>query len=170
MSSQFQIKSLKPDTGLEREDRNHIVRILSRILADEHMICVKTRKYHWNVVGPSFYMLHKLFGEQYDELTVAADRIAERIRAYGMPAIGTLEEFLDYTRLPESPGDYPSADEMLLNLVEDHETMMRNLRQDIQASAEHYHDEGTADLLTSLMQQHQQMAWMLRSSLPDAEL
>jgi len=61
-----------------------------RLLADEHILYVKTRKYHWNVVGELFHSLHNLFEEQYTILADRIDAIAERIRALGPPAIGTL--------------------------------------------------------------------------------
>lgn len=151
--------------GISEEHRQGVVNILTRVLADEHVLYIKTRKYHWNVVGPMFHSLHELFEEQYGELADNIDDIAERIRALGAPAVGTLEEFQRYTTLSEEPESYPDATAMLANLVADHETVIRNLRADQEACEKQYNDMGTNDFLIGLMQEHEEMAWMLRSFL-----
>jgi starvation-inducible DNA-binding protein len=75
-------------------------------------------------VGPQFYDLHKLFEAPYHELNAIVDNVAERARALGALAIGTLEEVVQYTRLTEHPGQYPNADAMLANLLTDHEAVI----------------------------------------------
>jgi starvation-inducible DNA-binding protein len=122
-------------------------------------------KYHWNVVEPQFNDLHKFFEEQYRELSEVVDDVAERIRALGDWSIGTLAEFQEHARLTEQPGEYPSAHDMLANLVQDHTAIIRQLREDLELCEEKYHDMGTNDFLTGLMQQHEKMAWMLRAFL-----
>ena len=127
-----------------------------------------TRNYHWNVVGPQFNDLHKFFEEQYNELNTVVDDVAERARALDGNAIGTLAEFVEHARLTEHPGQYPPAREMLANLLADHETVIRQLRVDLETSANTYQDAGANDFLTGLMEQHEKMAWMLRAFLADA--
>lgn len=127
------------------------------------MLYTKLRKFHWNVTGPQFHALHEFFENQYDEVKEIADRVAERARAHGGFAIGTLKEFLQQTRLQEQPDEYPNAHTMVANLVADHETMVRNLREDAQLCSETYKDVATEDLMIGLMQSHEEMAWMLRS-------
>jgi starvation-inducible DNA-binding protein len=126
---------------------------------------IKTRNYHWNVVGPQFNDLHKFFEAQYEKLNEIVDEIAERVRALGGISLGTLAEFLKHTRLKEYPGQNPSTHDMILNLLNDHEQLIRNLRVDLDTCDSKYHDVGTNDYLTGLMEKHEKMAWMLRSFL-----
>ena len=165
MSTKTKEMLIATDTGLSDEARDGVTNTLNTVLADLHMIYVKTRNYHWNVTGVHFMSLHELFETQYDALKVAADEIAERVRMYGKPAIGTMQEFINTSRLSESPGNIPDAQGMIENLMKDHETIARNLRMDIERCAEDFEDEATADLLTGLLQKHLEMAWMLRSHL-----
>jgi len=156
---------MKPNIGLADKDREGVVKILHTVLADEYVLNTKTKNYHWNVVGPQFHDLHKFLDGQYEELAEIVDDVAERARSLGGPALGTLGEFLKQTRLKEQPGQYPGAREMIANLLADHEALIRTLRVDLEACAERYHDIGTNDFLTGLMEKHEKMAWMLRACL-----
>ena len=154
---------MKVDIGLTEEQRQGVVALLGKLLADEYVLYTKTRNYHWNVVGPEFHTLHKFFEDQYNQLSERIDDIAERIRSLDFNAIGTLAECLEYTRLEEHPGQYPSARTMVTNLVADHEAILRQLRKDLETCEEQYHDLGTMNFLTDLMEQHEKTAWMLRA-------
>ena len=154
---------MTPKLGLSKENRKGVIDVLNLVLADEHALYTKLRNYHWNVVGAQFFALHEMFEDQYNIIKEEADVIAERVRAHGGFAIGTMKEFSERTRLTEQPGDYPVARTMVKNLVDDHETMVRNLREDAKTCADTYNDVGTEDLFIGLLQKHEDMAWMLRS-------
>lgn len=154
--------------GLSPAQRQGVVTILTKLLADEYVLYTKTRNYHWNVVGPQFNDLHKFFEAQYNELNTVVDDVAERARTLDGNAIGTMAEFVEHTRLSEHPGQYPPTRDMLANLLADHETVIRQLRVDLETSANTYQDMGTNDFLTGLMEQHEKMAWMLRAFLAAA--
>src|SRR5574341_717161 len=156
-------KQMKTSIGLSDKQREGVVRILSALLADEYVLYTKTRNYHWNVVGPQFNDLHKFFQSQYEDLDEVIDDVAERIRSIGGWSVATLTEFTKHTRLKEHPGEYHDARKMISNLVADHEAIIRNLRVDLETVADKYHDIGTNDFLTSLMEKHEKMVWMLRS-------
>lgn len=153
------------DIALDDDAREELAEMLNTILADEHTLYVKLRNYHWNVVGMEFYTLHELFEEQYNAVKVQADLIAERVRKIGHRSIGTMKDFLDYTRIAEAKDGVLSAEEMIQDLVDTNEAIIRNLRSDVEKSTEKYHDEGTGDLLIAAMREHESMAWMLRSLL-----
>ncbi|WP_309641152.1 DNA starvation/stationary phase protection protein [Flavobacterium sp.] len=141
------------------------VDLLSILLSDEMTLYVKTRKFHWNVAGESFMELHKLFQSQYTELEETIDEVAERINKLGEKTIGTMSEFIKLTRIKESPNGYPVQKEMLVELLSDHETLIGELRKDIEVCTTTNHDAGTADLLTKIIQQHETNAWILRRYL-----
>jgi starvation-inducible DNA-binding protein len=155
----------KPEVGLSDADLAGVGEILNTLLADEYVLYTKTRNYHWNVTGPQFNDLHRFFERQYEALSEVVDEVAERARTLGAPAHATLREFSEATRLSESPGDYPDAMTMIANLLDDHEAIIRTLRTDLETCSERYHDIGTNDFLTGLMERHEKMAWMLRSFL-----
>ncbi len=154
---------MKQDIGISYSNREAVVDILNTLLSDEFVLYAKTRNYHWNVVGPQFNDLHKFFESQYDALAAIVDDVAERARALGGKALGTMKEFLQNTRMKEHPGKYPDARDMVSELLSDHETVVRSLRVDLETCQNKYHDAGTADFLTGLMEQHEKMAWMLRA-------
>jgi starvation-inducible DNA-binding protein len=156
---------MNPNLGIDDKDRAGVVKILNALLADEYVLYTKTRNYHWNVVGPQFNDLHKFFAEQYEKIDGFVDDVAERARTLGGHAVATLSEFGEAARLKEHPGQYPSAEDMLENLLADHESVIRQLRADADAAADTYHDAGTNDFLTGLMEEHEKMSWMLRSFL-----
>lgn len=156
---------MKPNIGLTAKNLSAVTGILSNVLADAQVLYNKTRKFHWNVSGNSFLELHLLFEEQYKQLEEAIDEIAERINKLGSPTPGTMQEFLQLTSLKENPGKYPSQKYMLKELLNDHESVIKALRQYIDDSDKKYNDAGTTDFLTGLMEKHETMAWKLRRYL-----
>lgn len=151
------------DIGISDEDRKAIADGLSHLLADTYTLYLKTHNYHWNVVGPMFNTLHLMFEAQYNELALAVDLVAERIRSLGEPAPGTYRQFAELSSVPEDT-DAPDATEMIRRLVQGQETVARTARS-LFPVVERAHDESTADLLTQRMQVHEKTAWMLRSLL-----
>ncbi len=153
------------NTGINEHSRKGSSDILNNILADEFVLYTKTRKYHWNVTGMQFKALHEMFEEHYGDLEVKIDDVAERIRSLALFAPGSLKEFSALTRLKEEPTGNISAEEMIVQLVNDHETIIKELRVDIVKCEEEFNDVGTGDFLTALLVDHEKMAWMLRSYL-----
>jgi len=140
-----------------------VVEMLSSILADTYILYLKTQNFHWNVIGPNFASLHKMFEEQYTELALAVDLIAERIRALHAKAPATFAEYLRLASVHEAHG-YPDANKMVQELMHGHEKIANNL-QEAFAVAEHHQDEVTLDILISRKAAHEKTAWMLRSTL-----
>ena len=153
----------KIDIGIDAAKREEITSGLSRVLADTYTLYLKTHNFHWNVTGPMFQTLHLMFEAQYNELALAVDLIAERIRALGFPAPGTYKKFAALSAIKEEDG-VPKAEEMIRLLVEAHETVARTSREVFKA-ADAQSDQPTCDLLTQRMQVHEKTGWMLRSLL-----
>jgi starvation-inducible DNA-binding protein len=143
------LENVAMDIGIAEDDRQAIARGLSGLLADTYTLYLKTHNYHWNVTGPMFTTLHLMFEQQYNELALAVDLIAERIRALGVYAPGSYSAFAELSSISEAKA-VPSAEDMIRDLV---------------PVIEAAHDEPTADLLTQRLQVHEKTAWMLRSLL-----
>jgi starvation-inducible DNA-binding protein len=154
-----------PNIGISDSHLQKGNSILSVILSDEMTLYIKTRKFHWNVAGESFMELHKLFEAQYTELEAIIDTVAERIGKLGSKTIGTMSEFTLLSRIVEHPNKYPVQKAMLSELLSDHETLIIELRKDIDISANENHDAGTADMLTAILQQHESITWIIRRYL-----
>ena len=151
------------DIGIKEQDRKHIAQGLSHLLADTYTLYLKTHYFHWNVTGSMFSTLHLMFEVQYNELALAVDLIAERIRALDVYAPGTYRDFAKLTSIKESDS-VPKAQDMIAELVAGHEAVCRTART-VFPSADAASDEATADLLTQRLQVHEKTAWMLRSLL-----
>jgi starvation-inducible DNA-binding protein len=152
---------MKINIGINEEQRKAIAEGLSVLLADSYTLYLKTHNYHWNVTGPMFQTLHTLFETQYNELALAVDDIAERIRALGEFAPGSYKEYAKLTSIKEADG-IPSAEEMIKDLVKGQEAIAKTARS-IVPVADEASDEVTLDLLTQRMTVHEKTAWMLRS-------
>lgn len=151
------------DIGLSATARASIGDGLSRVLAESYTLYLKTHKFHWNVTGPMFQTLHTLFEQQYTELALAVDEIAEHIRALGVVAPGSYAEFARLSTIADQQGN-PAAEAMIAELVDDQQTLIKTCRE-ILPIVQEAGDETTADLLIGRMRVHQKSAWMLRSLL-----
>ena len=156
---------MKPNTGIADGHRQSVANLLNMLLADEFLLYVKTRNAHWNVTGPNFSELHLFFEGQYAQLDEIIDEVAERVRMIGHFAAATFSDYLGLTRLTEGKTDFGKQEAIIRGLLDDHETIIRVLREDATRTAEEYKDLGTSGFLTGLMERHEKMAWMLRAYL-----
>jgi starvation-inducible DNA-binding protein len=152
---------LQPNIGLDSDVRYPVVEILNITLANEAVLAQKTRSALWNLSGAGFFELRILFDNQYKQLNDISNEIAERVRILGGMAIGSLQEFINCTHVEEEPGVIPD----ILHLLADLESSIRFLREDARKCTEEYEDEGTFEMLVSVLRLHEKMAWMLRSSI-----
>ena len=156
---------MKPNIDISDNNLKQVAARLNTLLADEYVLYTKTRKAHWNIQGKNFNEMHKFFESQYDVLDVIIDDTAERVRELGHFELGSLKEFLKVSRLSEQNENLSDQNLIIKKLLEDHESIIRSIRKDITVIAEEYKDLGTADFTTGIMEQHEKMAWMLRSYL-----
>lgn len=155
---------MKPNIGITGKNLEKSIELLSIVLADSVVLYTKVRKFHWNVSGNSFMELHKLFESNYSELEEIIDNTAERINELGGKTIGTMKEFLSLTNLSENPNVYPNQKDMIVELLNDYESIIVTLRKYISILSESQ-DFGTIDFLTGLLEQNEKTAWILRRYL-----
>ncbi|MEO5667952.1 MAG: Dps family protein [Bdellovibrionota bacterium] len=154
----------KIDIGIPEKSRKEIAKGLCHLLADTYTLYLKTHYFHWNVTGPMFQTLHLMFETQYNELALAVDLIAERIRALGVNAPGSYAAYLKLSSIEDSDDSVPNAQDMIRQLLLGQEAVVRTARK-LFPAAEKGGDEASADLLTQRIQLHEKTAWMLRSLL-----
>ncbi len=151
--------------GIEDTNRQAVAMELSKLLADETVLYTKTKNAHWNVEGVDFIEKHLFFETQFGQLDGIIDRVAERIRTIGHYAPATLKSYLSLTHLTEASRADNDSLGFINELLEDHESIVMNLREHAKPIAEDYNDLGTSDFITGLMATHEKMAWFLRSHL-----
>jgi starvation-inducible DNA-binding protein len=156
---------MKPVIELSDNNLQEVANILNTLLADEYVLFTKTLNAHWNVQGANFMELHKFFQMQYDELYLLIDNTAERIRSLGHFAAGSLKNFLSNTHLLEDSSDFGNPKQILETLINDHETIIRYIRNELPKVMEINNDMGSADFMTGIMMQHEKMTWMLRAHI-----
>lgn len=156
---------MQTNIGIKQEQLNQVAQSLNRLLADEHVLYIKTRNAHWNVEGADFLTKHRFFEEQYGELQDMIDDVAERIRTLGHYAEATMAAFLKQTHLTEETREKNDSAGFMKSLLKDHEAIIFHLRENIDRCANEWHDMGTSDFITGLMEKHEKMAWMLRAHL-----
>ena len=156
---------MKANIGIPENNLQSIALELNKVLADEFILYAKTRNYHWNVEGSNFMEMHKFYESQYEQLDEIIDNVAERIRQLGHYAEARLKDYLELSHLEEQ--EYTNEQNaQLKNLLEDHESIIINLRKLINLFTDKYKDAGTTDFVTGLMEQHEKMAWFIRSYMP----
>ena len=158
-------RGVKTDVGVKDDARKKLVETLNMRLCDEYVLYTKTRKFHWNVVGPRFSQLHEFFEEQYEIIDEMIDEVAERARQLGGKSLGTLDEFVRHSSINEEPGQNPDGQAMISILLKDHETIIKTLRKNADEADEEYDDMATNDFFLEAVQKHEKMAWMLRAHL-----
>jgi starvation-inducible DNA-binding protein len=151
--------------GIKPQNLTAVAQSLGKILADETVLYIKTRKAHWNVTGIDFHAKHLFFEAQYGELEQLIDDIAERIRSLGHFPPATLKEYVQLTHLTEEYRGSNSSADYMKALLADHESILMRMRENIDGYVTAFHDAGTSDYITGVMEKHEKMAWMLRTHL-----
>lgn len=163
--------NLTPDSlniGISNANSKKVAEDLNQILADEFVLYTKTLKFHWNIEGRDFHAIHLFLDEQYHQLQIIIDSVAERIRKIGHFANGSMEEFLAEASLKEHSSTSAVSEPMIAELASDHDTMIRKTRKLVEDFDKKYDDAGSSDFIIGIMKEHEKMAWMLRASVPNA--
>ena len=155
---------MKTNIGIKETNRKAVAEILNKLLADETVLYTKVRNAHWNIEGPDFHAQHLFFEELYNDLAELIDEIAERVRAIGHYAVGTLKEYLALTQLTEMKYKKNDSQGYIAELLNDYESLIISLREDIQ-KVEELEDAGTEDFLVGILEKHEKTAWMLRAHI-----
>lgn len=156
---------MKVNIGITEKNTQAVAEVLNTLLADEHVLYMKTRNAHWNVEGTDFHAQHLFFQSLYEQLGELIDEIAERVRAIGHYAVGTMKEYLSLTHLTEMRHTKKDSQGYIKELLGDFEAIIVFIREHIDAVGEKYKDAGTEDFLVGIMEQHEKTAWLLRAHL-----
>lgn len=148
----------------ENKKKSGPVRDLEIFLASDYALYVKTQNFHWNVTGPLFRSLHKLFEEQYLELLKEVDEVAERIRSLGFFVQASLDNFSELSTVEAPSEEQIDATQMIQELVQDHRNIIEQGKKLVDAF-EAADDAATSDFVVGIVERHEKTIWMLNSSL-----
>ncbi|MGD1842129.1 MAG: Dps family protein [Thermonemataceae bacterium] len=147
--------------GFNEEECNKTVSSLNTLLANYHIHYQKLRNYHWNVTGADFFDIHEKFEEQYNDVKVAIDDIAERIRVFGEKPMSTLKEYLEHSEIKETTNEL-SADEMVKEILNDYEILLTYMFKVVRACLESG-DFATEEMVKSFIKKIEKNHWMFTS-------
>lgn len=155
---------MKANIGIKEKDTAAVAALLNKLLADENVLYTKVRNAHWNIEGVDFHAQHLFFEGLYDELAELIDEVAERVRAIGHYAVGTMKQFLELTQLTEMKYGKNDSQGYIKELLGDYESLIITIREYIDVADKHG-DAGTEDFLVGVLAKHEKTAWMLRAHI-----
>ena len=149
--------------GFSHLETAEIVNALNKLLANYHVHYQKLRNFHWNVVGPDFFDIHEKFENQYNEVKINIDEVAERIRVFDKKPISTLKEYLEISEICEVKEDITST-QMVQEILSDFEILL-SLMVNVIDAAKSIGDVGTEDMINTFIRKMEKSHWMLTSFL-----
>lgn len=147
------------ELGFESKEAVAVVGSLNHLLANYQIHYQKLRNFHWNVEGDDFFELHALFEEEYNDVKVRIDTIAERIRVFGKRPLSTLTSYLSTAEIAESSTEL-SSEEMVNEIINDYDILLSFLIECYE-QAQMVGDIVTADIMTQYVKETEKKHWML---------
>jgi len=144
------------------QQRTTLIELLGNRLADMIDLHLQTKQAHWNVKGPSFIALHKLFDEIAGEVDEFADSIAERITAMGGEAEGTLQAVSKRSKVKPYPLHLKTGKEHVEALADSMAAVGKSVRDAI-AKSDEIGDADTADLFTNISRDLDKNLWFVEA-------
>jgi len=155
---------MEPSIGITKEHREKVAQLLNTLLANNFVLYTKLLNYHWNLKSSQFHDLHAFFKSLYEQQFTIADDLAERVQTIGFVALGSLKEFSAHSSLVEQQGSGLTDQQMLKNLLNDYESLIKITREYADKTLE-YKDIGTNNFLIDLIEKQEKTSWMIRSSI-----
>ncbi|GAB3066817.1 Dps family protein [Virgibacillus ainsalahensis] len=143
-------------------DNQKLINFLNQLLSNYFVMYVKLHRYHWFIQGRHFFVLHEKFEEMYNMAAENLDEIAERILMINGKPLATMVKFLKETTLTEANAD-DKEDEMIAQLIQDYEQIIKEIRTEGIPYAEDQQDEPTIDMLISIQANLEKYNWMLKA-------
>ena len=154
----------RPATGLDPKGVAAITGALNAVLADVFALYVKTKNFHWHISGPHFRDYHLLLDEQSAQILASTDPIAERVRKIGGTTLRSIGHIARMQRVADNDSDAISAQEMLVELVEDNRSLVEHLR-DAHAVCDENGDAASTSLIENWIDEAEQRVWFLTETI-----
>jgi starvation-inducible DNA-binding protein len=154
----------KTKNDIPEKTRSMLVELLNARLADSVDLMHQAKEAHWNVKGPSFIALHKLFDEIVDSAEEYMDLIAERVVQLGGAAEGTVQVAAQRTTLTPYPVAVSAQRDHVEALSSALAAYGKSARRAIDESGE-LGDKDTADIFTEISRGVDKYLWFVEAHL-----
>jgi starvation-inducible DNA-binding protein len=141
---------------------------MNAILADVFALYVKTKNFHWHMSGPHFRDYHLMLDEQGEQIFAMTDDIAERVRKIGGTTLRSIGHIARLQRISDNDADYVEPLDMLAELREDNQSLIRSLREAHDVCDEH-NDVATASLIENWIDEAERRHWFLFETCRNAK-
>jgi starvation-inducible DNA-binding protein len=159
-------RSFTTSVDISATNRGKVARVLNQHLADASDLWSQAKQAHWNVKGPDFWQLHKLFDEVAGEAAEWADLCAERVTALGGYATGTVRMAAAGSSLPEFPTRITDSMEYVRAVASRLAAFTNSARAAIEET-DKLGDANTADLFTEISRCADKYLYFLEAHLQD---
>ena len=156
------VKLFPTKNDLPKQARIQAIQLLNQRLADAIDLQTQCKHAHWNVKGPAFIALHKLFDEVNDAVVEGIDLVAERIVQLGGVAEGTARTVAGRTSLLDYPAMLTSGAEHVAALSDALSQFGRTVRVGIDEMDE-LEDADSADILTEISRSVDKYLWFVEA-------
>lgn len=150
--------------SLPEKDRVEAISLLNASLASTTDLFIQLKQAHWNVKGPQFIALHKLFDDIAEEIENQVDIIAERITSLGGTALGTLQQAVENTQLRAYPVDIFKAEKHIEHLAHNI-AILGELARNNTKECEKLGDMGSSDLYIALGRLLDKNLWFIEAHM-----
>jgi len=137
---------------------------LRTLLTDVFALYLKTKNFHWHMVGSHFRDYHLLLDEQGDQLFAMSDSIAERSRKLNLKTIHSVGEIARLQRIADNESEDLSAEAMLAILCADNGALRSFLVESHELCGA-YGDLATASLLENWIDETERRSWFLAQTI-----
>lgn len=141
-----------------------ILNNLNTFLSDLNVFYRKLQNYHWNVKGKDFFVVHPKLEEYYTEVNTQIDEIAEHILALGGQPLGTLNDYLNVTKITEAQNQKVDSTVVYNELIKDYSTLLQDVKN-IKDAADAVNEHKTSALMDDIIEGYSMNIWMLRQSV-----
>ena len=143
---------------------------LNQLLADTITLRDLYKKHHWQVAGPTFYLLHLLFDKHYEQQNDLVDKIAERIQLLGGVSLAMAHDVAETTMIPRPPKGREEVPVQVSRLLHAHEIVLKEARTMARRAAD-AGDDGTNDLLVSdVIRSNELQVWFVAEHVVEMPL
>lgn len=141
-----------------------IINKLNLFLSDLNVFYRKLQNYHWNIKGESFFVIHSKLEEYYNQINEQIDEIAEHILALDGEPLGTLQDYLNTSKILEAKNEKVTSLQVFNAIIEDYSTLLNDATS-IKKLADTYNEYKTSALMDTLIEDYSKKLWMLKQSM-----
>ena len=141
-----------------------LLKNLNTLLCDLNVFYRKLQNYHWNIKGKDFFTIHAKLEEYYNGINEQIDEIAEHILSLEGQPLGTLKDYIEYTKIVEAENKKVDSNIILNNIIKDFSILLHDVKN-IKYMADENTEIKTSTIMDDLIEDYTKKIWMLKQSI-----